>query len=124
MFERVSSGRSERQVAETRQGYRNNHFRRRRISSTTVRDMGHQSCEQQIRLSSEMEGDQGSSQCLEGYLVRCRIWTHDPSLEHCEDIRIQWTEAATDVIRNLAEEDGWQDSNWEELLIELIDLRS
>jgi hypothetical protein len=47
-----------------------------------------------------------------------------PHSSIAEDIRIQWTEAATDVIRNLAEEDGWQDSNWEELLIELIDLRS
>jgi hypothetical protein len=41
-----------------------------------------------------------------------------------EDVRIQWTESAAEVIRNLAEEDGWENSKWEELLKELIDIRA
>jgi hypothetical protein len=41
-----------------------------------------------------------------------------------DDVRIQWTENAADVIRKLAEEDGWERSHWEDLLTELIDLKS
>jgi len=37
-----------------------------------------------------------------------------------EDVRTQWTEDAADVIRKLAEEDGWENSHWEDLLGELI----
>jgi hypothetical protein len=37
-----------------------------------------------------------------------------------EDVRTQWAEGASDVIRKLAEEDGWANSHWEDLLVELI----
>jgi hypothetical protein len=41
-----------------------------------------------------------------------------------EDVRIQWTESAAEVIRNLADEDGWANSKWEVLLVELIEMRA
>jgi hypothetical protein len=37
-----------------------------------------------------------------------------------DDVRIQWTESAADVIRALGEDDGWETSQWEDLLVELI----
>jgi hypothetical protein len=40
-----------------------------------------------------------------------------------DDVRVQWTESAAEVVRNLAEDDGWGPSHWEELLVELIDRR-
>jgi hypothetical protein len=40
-----------------------------------------------------------------------------------EDVRIGWTEDAADVVRSLAEEDGWGNSHWEDLLVELINLK-
>jgi hypothetical protein len=41
-----------------------------------------------------------------------------------DDVRIQWTESAAQVVCNLAEEDGWGKSEWEELLVDLIKLKS
>jgi len=41
-----------------------------------------------------------------------------------DDVRIQWTENAADVLKKLAEEDGWEKSPWGELLTELIDLKA
>ena|ERR1700722_1074058 len=38
-----------------------------------------------------------------------------------DDVRIQWTEGAADVVHKLADEDGWKKSRWEALLVELID---
>lgn len=43
--------------------------------------------------------------------------------EPMEDVRIEWVENAVAVARRLGEEDGWQNSPWEELLTELIDSR-
>jgi hypothetical protein len=40
-----------------------------------------------------------------------------------DDVRTQWTEDAADVIRKLAEEDGWENSHWEDLLVELINMK-
>jgi hypothetical protein len=47
-----------------------------------------------------------------------------PQSTIAEDVRIQWTESAAEVIRKLAEEDGWEKSRWEELLVELIGMKS
>jgi hypothetical protein len=38
-----------------------------------------------------------------------------------DDVRVQWTESAAEVVRTLAEDDGWGTSHWEDLLVELID---
>jgi hypothetical protein len=40
--------------------------------------------------------------------------------EPLEDVRIQWVENAVAVARRLGEDDGWENSPWEALLIELI----
>jgi hypothetical protein len=40
-----------------------------------------------------------------------------------DDVRTQWTENTVGVIRSLAEEDGWEKSQWPELLTELIALK-
>jgi hypothetical protein len=40
-----------------------------------------------------------------------------------DDVRTGWAQDAADVIRKLAEEDGWEKSHWEELLVELINLK-
>jgi len=37
-----------------------------------------------------------------------------------EDVKIQWTEDAVAVAKALGEEDGWDRSPWEALLVELI----
>jgi hypothetical protein len=37
-----------------------------------------------------------------------------------EDVKIQWTEDAVAVAKGLGEEDGWDRSPWEGLLVELI----
>jgi hypothetical protein len=41
-----------------------------------------------------------------------------------EDIRIQWVENAVAVAKGLGEEDGWNNSPWEELLEGLIEMES
>jgi hypothetical protein len=40
--------------------------------------------------------------------------------EPVEDVRIQWVENAVAVAKRLGEEDGWENSPWEALLVELI----
>jgi hypothetical protein len=41
-----------------------------------------------------------------------------------DEVRTGWIQSATDVIRYSGEDDGWQNSHWEELLVELINLKS
>lgn len=43
--------------------------------------------------------------------------------EPLEDVRIQWVENAVAVAKRLGEEDGWQNSPWEALLVELIEYK-
>jgi hypothetical protein len=43
--------------------------------------------------------------------------------EPLEDVRIEWVENAVAVAKHLGEEDGWENSPWEELLTELIAYR-
>jgi hypothetical protein len=45
-----------------------------------------------------------------------------PSSSVSEDVRTQWAENAADVVKKLADENGWENSHWEELLTDLIDL--
>jgi hypothetical protein len=40
-----------------------------------------------------------------------------------DDIRTGWIENATDVIRYSGEDDGWENSQWENLLLELIEVQ-
>jgi hypothetical protein len=40
-----------------------------------------------------------------------------------DDIHTEWAESASHVVRKLAEEDGWEHSQWESLLTELIDAK-
>jgi hypothetical protein len=40
--------------------------------------------------------------------------------EPLEDVKIQWVENAVAVAKGLGEEDGWDQSPWEALLVELI----
>jgi hypothetical protein len=40
--------------------------------------------------------------------------------EPLEDVRIEWVENAVAVARRLGEEDGWENSPWEDLLQDLI----
>ena len=47
-----------------------------------------------------------------------------PKSKISDDVRIQWTENAAEVICSLAEEDGWEKSHWEALLNELIEMKS
>jgi hypothetical protein len=37
-----------------------------------------------------------------------------------EDVRIEWVENAVAVAKRLGEEDGWENSPWEDLLNDLI----
>jgi hypothetical protein len=41
--------------------------------------------------------------------------------EPIEDVRIEWVQDAVAVAKKLGEEDGWEKSPWESLLMELID---
>jgi hypothetical protein len=43
-------------------------------------------------------------------------------LEPLEDVRIQWVENAVAVAARLGEEDGWDKSPWEALLVDLIEM--
>jgi hypothetical protein len=43
--------------------------------------------------------------------------------EPLEDVRIEWVENAVRVARVLGEEDGWENSPWEALLVALIDFK-
>jgi hypothetical protein len=43
--------------------------------------------------------------------------------EPLEDVRIQWVENAVAIATRLGEEDGWENSPWEALFIELIDYK-
>lgn len=47
-------------------------------------------------------------------------WFSGAHLGALEDIRIQWTEDAVAVAQALGDEDGWENSSWEGLLVELI----
>ena len=47
-------------------------------------------------------------------------WFAGGHLGPLEDIKIQWTEDAVAVANALGEEDGWDHSPWEALLVELI----
>jgi hypothetical protein len=40
-----------------------------------------------------------------------------------EDVRIEWVQDAVAVARRLGEEDGWENSPWEALLVEMIDVK-
>jgi hypothetical protein len=38
-------------------------------------------------------------------------------------VRIQWVENAVAVAKRLGEEDGWENSPWESLLVEMIEYK-
>jgi hypothetical protein len=42
--------------------------------------------------------------------------------ETFEDVKIEWVEDAVMVAKALGEEDGWENSPWEKLLVELIEI--
>ncbi len=44
--------------------------------------------------------------------------------EPLEDVRIEWVENAVSVAKKLGEDDGWENSPWEQLLTELIDYKA
>lgn len=41
-----------------------------------------------------------------------------------EDVRIEWVQEAVTVARRLGEEDGWENSPWESLLVDLIEVKT
>lgn len=43
--------------------------------------------------------------------------------EPMEDVRIEWVENAVAVAKRLGEEDGWENSPWEDLLNDLINIK-
>jgi hypothetical protein len=51
-------------------------------------------------------------------------WFAGAHLGPIEDIKILWTEEAVSVAKALGEEDGWERSPWEELLVELIGIET
>jgi hypothetical protein len=41
-----------------------------------------------------------------------------------EDVRIEWVQGAVAVAKRLGEDDGWENSPWESLLTDLIDVKA
>jgi hypothetical protein len=41
-----------------------------------------------------------------------------------EDVRIEWVQDAVAVAKRLGEDDGWENSPWESLLVDLIDVEA
>jgi len=61
--------------------------------------------------------DFGLADAMPGSGTHHRVGKAEP----IEDVRIKWVENAVAVAQRLGEEDGWEGSDWEALLSELID---